>query len=224
MRKITPRTPTKRKVVKEWKEKGSPKNNKKRKQNGDMKRYISCKKWREEETRVNHETSKEERTTDKLLGMGRSVDITSSAVTDTVTATEKEKEEEEDKLMGMGSRVDTTSQPVTVNMSEMAKSIIETLKTRWKEEKTGIERERVLSRIECRSNQDLQVHMLGWFCTRSDEQIKNEAIEMVGALEKVAYTRTITKKGESIMTDIVELCTMITMQVNTIIKSPPDKF
>ena len=74
-------------------------------------------------------------------------------------------------------------------MTEM----IETLKTRWKDEKTRIERERVLRRIECWTNQDLQVHMLGWLCTKSDDQIKEEAIEMVGALEKVAYTSTITK-------------------------------
>ena len=32
---------------------------------------------------------------------------------------------------------------------------------------------------------------------------------MVGALENVAYTRTITKMGEDIMTDVVELCTML---------------
>ena len=47
---------------------------------------------------------------DKLLGMGRSVDTTSSAVTVT---TVKEKEEAY-KLLGMGSRLDTTSPAVTV--------------------------------------------------------------------------------------------------------------
>ena len=129
MKRIPPKTPTKRKVMKEGKEKGSPKIVKKRRQNGDMKRYISCKKWREEESRGNHDT-------------------------------EMEKKEEGDKLVGMGSRVDTTSPPVTVNMTEMTKSMIETLKIRWKDEKTKIERERVLRRIECWTNQDLQVHML----------------------------------------------------------------
>jgi hypothetical protein len=66
--------------------------------------------------------------------------------------------------------------------------------------------------------------MLGWLCARSDEQVKEEAIEMVGALEEMAYTSTITMKGESIMSDIVEMCTMITEKVNTIIPiSPPQE-
>ena len=49
MKMIPPKTPSKRKVMKEEKEKKSPK---KRRQNSDMKRYISCKRWREEGSRV----------------------------------------------------------------------------------------------------------------------------------------------------------------------------
>ena len=33
---------------------------------------------------------------------------------------------------------------------------------------------------------------------------------MVGALEEVAYTNNITKMGEGIMNDVVELCTILT--------------
>ena len=65
-RRIPPGTPTKRKVGREEKEKRTPK---RRRQNGDMRRYISCKKWREEEE------------SDILLGMGSRLDTTSPAVT-----------------------------------------------------------------------------------------------------------------------------------------------
>ena len=37
-----------------------------------------------------------------------------------------------------------------------------------------------------------------------------EAMEMVGALEEVPYTSTITKEGEGIMTDVVDMCTILT--------------
>jgi hypothetical protein len=50
---------------------------------------------------------------------------------------------------------------------------------------------------------------LGLLATRSDYQILEDAFEMVGALENMAYARTITKMGEEIMTDMVELCTML---------------
>ena len=49
MKMIPPKTPTKRKAMKEEKGKKSPK---KRRQNSDMKRSISCKRWREEGSRV----------------------------------------------------------------------------------------------------------------------------------------------------------------------------
>jgi hypothetical protein len=153
--------------------------------NTDMKRYITCKRWRME--------AKE--------GL------------------------EEDQEEGNQPAKDTAPPPVTVNLTEIAKSMIETLNTRWKDERNKLERERVLRRIECWTNQDLQVHMLGWLCTKSDEQIKEESIEMVGALEKVAYTSTITKKGETIMTDMVEICTMISKKADTILQpiSPPQE-
>ena len=91
MKMITPKIPIKRKVMKEGKENGSPK--KKRRQNYDIKRYISCKKWREEGTRVNLEREKEGN--DILLGMGRRLDTTSPAVTVTVKDTAKTEERTE---------------------------------------------------------------------------------------------------------------------------------
>jgi hypothetical protein len=53
---------------------------------------------------------------------------------------------------------------------------------------------------------DLGIQLLGWLATRTYDQIQEEAVE----LENVAYTRTITQMGEDIMTDVVELCTMLT--------------
>ena len=75
--------------MREEKEKNPPK---RRRQNADMRKYISCKKWKTEEQKLEG-VEEEEKTADKLLGMGRSVDTTSSAVT--VNATVKEKEGED---------------------------------------------------------------------------------------------------------------------------------
>ena len=61
------------------------------------------------------------------------------------------------------------------------------------------------------TNAELRINLLGWLATRTDELIQEEAVEMVGALETVAYTSTITKMGEDIMTYVVELCTLMTM-------------
>jgi hypothetical protein len=57
---------------------------------------------------------------------------------------------------------------------------------------------------------DLRIHLLGWLAMRTDDQIQEEAVELVGALENMAYTNTITKMGEGVMTDVVELCTTLT--------------
>ena len=73
---ITPTTPTKRKVMREEREKNPPK---RRRQNADMRKYISCKKWRTDQQKLEGVEEKE-RTADKLLGMGSSVDTTSSSV------------------------------------------------------------------------------------------------------------------------------------------------
>jgi hypothetical protein len=52
--------------------------------------------------------------------------------------------------------------------------------------------------------------MLGWLYTKTDDQIMEEAVEMVGALEAVACSNNITKAGEGIMEEVVQLCTLLT--------------
>jgi hypothetical protein len=61
--------------------------------------------------------------------------------------------------------------------------------------------------------------MLGWLATKSDEQIQQEAVEMVSALETVAHTRNITQMGEDIMTDMVRLCTIVTKREDGIMNT-----
>ena len=70
--------------------------------------------------------------------------------------------------------------------------------------------EDILDRVVRWTDADLRIHLLGWLTTRTDDQIQEETVELVGALENVAYTSTITKMGEDIMTNVVELCTMLT--------------
>jgi hypothetical protein len=84
------------------------------------------------------------------------------------------------------------------------------IKIRWKEKKSGVEE--ILDRIESWADPDLKIHLLGWLSTETDDQIMEEAMEMVSALEEVAYTNTITKVGDPIMTDVVELCTILTTE------------
>ena len=50
---------------------------------------------------------------------------------------------------------------------------------------------------------------MGWLTTRTDDQILEDAMEIVDALETTAYTGNITKIGEEIMIDVVELCTLL---------------
>ena len=59
--------------MREEKEKKTPK---RRRQNADMRRYISCKNWKKEESRL-EEGEEKEKSADKLLGMGSSMDTTS---------------------------------------------------------------------------------------------------------------------------------------------------
>ena len=83
---------------------------------------------------------------------------------------------------------------------------MEQLKSRWTPTNQGVEE--ILDRVVGWADAELRLHLLGWLATRTDDQIL-EDVEMVGALENMAYTRTITKMGEDIMTDVVELCTML---------------
>jgi hypothetical protein len=63
---------------------------------------------------------------------------------------------------------------------------------------------------------DLRINLLGWLATKTDEQIQQEAVEMVSALETVAHTRNMTQMGEDIMTDVVRLCTIVISRVEDI--------
>ena len=69
----------------------------------------------------------------------------------------------------------------------------------------------ILDKVEgwTEANTELRIHLLGWLATRTDDQILDDAVEMVGALEDTAHTRTITQMGENIMIEVVELCTML---------------
>jgi hypothetical protein len=57
---------------------------------------------------------------------------------------------------------------------------------------------------------ELSTHMLGWLYTKTDDQIMEESEEMVNALKAVAQSSNITKAGESIMGEVVQLCTLMT--------------
>ena len=205
-------TPQKRKVNKE--EQGKKRTPKKARRNDDMRKYITCRRWREDEERETGEGTQEEGEEERKAERPESGTRTGGG--GEVPQVGGLIQEEEEKDQGQGQH----HQQGEVNMNEIAKSMTATLKTKWKGEKNKIEREGILDRIGSWSNQDLKVHMLGWLCTRTDKQIKEEAIEMVGALEEVANTSNVTRKGESIMTDIVEMCTLITEQVNTTIIQP----
>ena len=85
----------------------------------------------------------------------------------------------------------------------MSKEIAKGLVTRWSTNKPGIEEalSKVLGWTDDQT--DLTIHLLGWLATKTDEEIQQEAVEMVGALETVAQTRNITQKGEDFLTDVV---------------------
>ena len=70
-------------------------------------------------------------------------------------------------------------------MIKISKSLIEELKTRWKPSKPRMEE--VLDRVMGWSDADLRINLLGWLATRTDALIQEEAAEMVGALETMAY-------------------------------------
>ena len=60
------------------------------------------------------------------------------------------------------------------------------------------------------ADEELKITLLGWLAMKTDDQIKEESVEMVKALEEVAHTSNITKMGEAVMTDVVDLCRMQT--------------
>ena len=117
---IPPVTPTKRKVVREEREKRTPK---RRKQNADMRKYISCKRWKEDGGDGGG-GEEERKQTDILLGLGRRLDTTSPAVT---VQEEVIEESTTDILLGLGRRLDTTSPAVTVQEEVLDESTTDIL-------------------------------------------------------------------------------------------------
>jgi hypothetical protein len=92
---------------------------------------------------------------------------------------------------------------------QISKEIVRELETRWSTNKPGIE-ETLCKVMGWTDDQtDLRINLLGWLATKTDEQIQQEAVEMVSALETVAHTRNMTQMGEDIMTDVVRLCTIV---------------
>ena len=83
------------------------------------------------------------------------------------------------------------------------------LKIRWEVTNPGVDK--VLDRVVgwAEVNADLRISLLGWLSSRTDDQILEDAMEMVDALESTAYTDTVTRMGEMIMIDVVEICTIL---------------
>ena len=101
-------------------------------------------------------------------------------------------------------------------MKEIAKKLVERLKARWTERRDRLRIEDMLDKVEDWKDAELSVHMLGWMYTKSDDQIMGESGEMVNALAAVAESNNITKAGESIMGEVVQLCTiLITSRADT---------
>jgi hypothetical protein len=65
------------------------------------------------------------------------------------------------------------------DMMKIAKEITRELKTRWITSKPGMEEvmDKVMGWTD--ANSDLRIHLLGWLAVRTDEQIQQEAVEMV---------------------------------------------
>ena len=47
-------------------------------------------------------------------------------------------------------------------------------------------------------NSDMRLNRLGWLSTRSDDQILDDAMEMVDALETIATTTNVTEMGTTL--------------------------
>ena len=106
--------------------------------------------------------------------------------------------------------VEKITEEETPNLREIAKSLVVRLKTRWTQRRDNPRIEEILDKVGDWTDAELSTHMLGWLYTNTDDQIMEEAVEMVGALEEVAYSNNITKVGEGITEEVVQLCTLQT--------------
>jgi hypothetical protein len=98
----------------------------------------------------------------------------------------------------------------TPNMTEIAKNLVERLKARWTQRRDRPRIGEILDKVGDWKDAELSTHMLGWLYTKTDDQIMEESVEMVNALEAVAHSSNITKTGEGIMEEVVQLCTLLT--------------
>ena len=92
-------------------------------------------------------------------------------------------------------------------MTEIAINLVERLKARWTQRRPRIGE--LLDKIRGWKDAELSTHMLGWLYSKTDDQIMEESVEMVNALKAVAHS-SITKAGEGIMEEVVQLCTLLT--------------
>ena len=86
---------------------------------------------------------------------------------------------------------------------------MENLKLRWEKSNPGtnIILDKILGWADV--NAELRINLLGWLTTQSDDQILDDVMEMVDALENVANNNTVTHMGDNIMINVVEMCTPV---------------
>ena len=86
-----------------------------------------------------------------------------------------------------------------LDMQEQTSTLVGSLKLRWAIANSGVDNilDRVVGWAEI--NAELRINLLGWLTTRTDDQIIEDAMKMVDALENTAYNDTVTKMGEEIM-------------------------
>ena len=115
-------------------------------------------------------------------------------------------QEEQSHILPGGRRLDTTlavpvpskegKAEVEIGPEDMiwiTNSLVEQLKARWTLTNHGVED--ILDRVVGWEDAELRLHLLGWLATRTDDQIQEDTVEMVGAFENVANTRTIRRMG-----------------------------
>ena len=70
---------------------------------------------------------------------------------------------------------------VETSLAKIAKNLGEELKERWKENNPRIEE--TLDRVEGWADDELKISLLGWLAMRTDDQIEEDYVEMVKALD-----------------------------------------
>ena len=96
------------------------------------------------------------------------------------------------------------------NMRDLVKDLVGRLKARWTQMRDSTKIGEMLEKVGDWKDAEISIHMLGWLYSKTDDKIMEESVEMVKALEEVAYSSNITKAGESTMEEVVQLCTLLT--------------